>query len=141
LPSELDRRFDAVHAAVTGPGGRIQFGRDEEGRAIVTNLPPTLPFLFDAFCALHAETVAVIADGERLKFSDLNAHATRAAKALVGGWGIRKGDRVAIAMRNAPGWIVAYMAVLKAGGIATLINAGGRRTSLPMRCSWPSRSW
>ena len=122
MPSELDRRFDAVHAALTGPGGRIQFGRDEAGRAIVTNLPPTLPFLFDAFCALHAETVAVIADGERLKFSDLNAHATRAAKALVGGWGIGKGDRVAIAMRNAPGWIVAYMAVLKAGGLATLIN-------------------
>ena len=25
-------------------------------------------------------------------------------------------------MRNCPAWIVAYMAVLKAGGIATLIN-------------------
>jgi acyl-CoA synthetase (AMP-forming)/AMP-acid ligase II len=107
---------------VTQPGGRIQIGRDEQGRAIVTNLPPTLPSLFDAFCALHAETVAVVADGERLKFAELNAQATRAAKALVAGWGIRKGDRVGIAMRNAPGWIVAYMAVLKAGGIATLIN-------------------
>lgn len=122
MPSELDRRYDAVLAAVTQPGGRIQIGRDEEGRAIVTNLPPTLPTLFDAFCALHADTIAVVADGERLKFPELNLHATRAAKALVDGWGIRKGDRVAIAMRNAPGWIVAYMAVLKAGGIATLIN-------------------
>jgi acyl-CoA synthetase (AMP-forming)/AMP-acid ligase II len=107
---------------VTQPGGRIQIGRDEQGRAIVTNLPPTLPTFFDAFCALHAETMAVVADGERLKFAELNAHATRAAKALVADWGIGKGDRVAIAMRNAPGWIVTYMAVLKAGGIATLIN-------------------
>jgi acyl-CoA synthetase (AMP-forming)/AMP-acid ligase II len=122
LPSELDRRFDAVLAAVTEPGGRIQIGRDEQGRAIVTNLPPTLPSLFDAFCALYADTIAVIAEGERLTFSELNAHATRAAEALAGGWGIGKGDRVAIAMRNAPAWIVAYMAVLKAGGIATLIN-------------------
>jgi acyl-CoA synthetase (AMP-forming)/AMP-acid ligase II len=105
-----------------GPGGRIQMGQDEEGRAIVTNLPGTLPILFDAFCMLHAETIGVIAGGERLKFAELNAHATRAAKALVGGWGIKKGDRVAIAMRNAPAWIVTYMAVLKAGGIATLIN-------------------
>ncbi len=122
MPSELDRRYDAVLAAVTQPGGRIQIGRDEQGRAIVTNLPPTLPTFFDAFCALHAETMAVVADGERLKFAELNAHATRAAKALVADWGIGKGDRVAIAMRNAPGWIVTYMAVLKAGGIATLIN-------------------
>ena len=25
-------------------------------------------------------------------------------------------------MRNCPAWVVAYMAILKAGGIATLIN-------------------
>ena len=122
MPSELDRKYDAVLAAVTGPGGRIQLGKDSEGRTIVTNLPPTLPGLFDAFCMLHGETEGVIADGERLKFRELNEHATRLAKALGSGWGIGKGDRVAIAMRNAPAWIVTYMAVLKAGGIATLLN-------------------
>ncbi|HEX8644350.1 MAG TPA: class I adenylate-forming enzyme family protein [Allosphingosinicella sp.] len=122
MPSELDRKFDAVLAAVIGPGGRIQIGRDEEGRAIVANLPPTLPGLFDAFCALHGATEAVVANGERLTFGQLGEHSTRLAHALVGGCGIAKGDRVAIAMRNCPSWIVCYMAVLKAGGIATLIN-------------------
>ncbi|HEX6375399.1 MAG TPA: class I adenylate-forming enzyme family protein [Allosphingosinicella sp.] len=122
MPSELDRKFDAVLAQVTGPGGRIQLGEDEQGRKIITNLPPTLPGMFDAFCALHAATVAVIADGERLTFGELNAEATRLARALAGGWGVGKGDRVAIAMRNCPAWIVTYMAVLKAGGIATLVN-------------------
>jgi long-chain acyl-CoA synthetase len=122
MPSELDRLYDAVQAHVTEPGGRIQIGHDSEGRAIVTNLPPTLPMLFDAFCALHGATDAVIADDERIKFADLNAAATRLARALVADWGVAKGDRVAIAMRNCPAWIVSYMAVLKAGGIATLIN-------------------
>jgi acyl-CoA synthetase (AMP-forming)/AMP-acid ligase II len=122
LPSELDRKFDAILAAVTGPGGRIQIGEDGEGRAIVTNLPPTLPMLFDAFCALHANTVAVISGSERFTFAELNAHATRLARVLVGGWGIAKGERVAIAMRNAPAWIVCYMAAVKAGAIATLVN-------------------
>ncbi|HET9427402.1 MAG TPA: class I adenylate-forming enzyme family protein [Allosphingosinicella sp.] len=122
MPSELDRRYDAVLAAVTGEGGRIQIGRDEEGRAIVTNLPPTLPLLFDAFCALNGATEAVVAEGERLTFAQLNEQATRLARILAGSWGIGKGDRVAIAMRNCPSWIVSYMAVLKAGGIATLIN-------------------
>ncbi|HEX8654072.1 MAG TPA: class I adenylate-forming enzyme family protein, partial [Allosphingosinicella sp.] len=121
MPSELDRKFDAVLAAVTGPGGRIQIGADDQGRAIVTNFPATLPSLFDAFCALHGPTLAVIAGEERLTFAELNEEATRLARALVAR-GVAKGDRVAIAMRNCPAWIVCYMAALKAGAIATLIN-------------------
>src|SRR5687768_13590897 len=122
MPSALDRKYDAVLEKVIGEGGRIQIGRDEAGRAIVTNLPATLPGLFDAFCALHAGTDAVIAGDERLTFGDLNARATLLARRLAGSWNVAKGDRVAIAMRNCPSWIVTYMAVLKAGGIATLIN-------------------
>ncbi|HWT13633.1 MAG TPA: class I adenylate-forming enzyme family protein, partial [Allosphingosinicella sp.] len=80
------------------------------------------PGLFDAFCALHGATEAVVAGDERLTFGDLNARATRLARLLAGSWNVAKGDRVAIAMRNCPAWIVAYMAVLKAGAIATLIN-------------------
>jgi long-chain acyl-CoA synthetase len=122
MPSELDRKFDAVLAAVTGPGGRIQIGMDGQGRAIVANFPPTLPGLFDAFCALHADKEAVVAGEERLTFVQLNAAATALAGVLAGGWGIGKGDRVAIAMRNCPSWIACYMAVVKAGGIAVLVN-------------------
>jgi acyl-CoA synthetase (AMP-forming)/AMP-acid ligase II len=122
MASELDRKVDAALAAITGPGGRIGIGRDGEGRAIVTNLPPTLPSMFDAFCMLHGATEGVVANGERLTFARLNEEATRLARALAGGWGVRKGDRVAIAMRNCPSWIVCYMAVLKAGAIATLVN-------------------
>ncbi len=33
-----------------------------------------------------------------------------------------KGDRVGIAMRNCPAWVVSYMAIAKAGGVATLLN-------------------
>src|SRR5947209_19007795 len=120
MPSALDRQYDAELANVTGPGGPVQLGRDAEGRVIVANFPPTLPAMFDVFCALNGPAEGVVADGERLTFAALDAQATRAAKALVGGFGIAKGDRVAIAMRNCPAWIVAYMAALKAGAIATL---------------------
>ena len=122
MPSGLDRQYDAELANVTGPGGPVQLGRDAEGRVIVENFPSTLPALFDLFCMLHAATEAVVADGERLTFAELNEQATRVAKALAGGFGIAKGDRVAIAMRNCPAWIVTYMGVLKAGAVATLVN-------------------
>jgi len=122
MPSALDRKYDAVLAEVTGETGRVRIGRDAEGRAIVANFPATLPGLFDAFCMLNGEVEAVIAGEERLTFARLNEAATRLARVLAGSWNVAKGDRVAIAMRNCPAWIVAYMAVLKAGGIATLIN-------------------
>jgi long-chain acyl-CoA synthetase len=122
MPSELDRKFDAMLAEATGPGGRIQIGRDEQGRAIVSNFPATLPSLFDIFCSLNANAEGVVAEDERLTFADLNVYANGVAGALISGFGIGKGDRVAIAMRNCPSWIVCYMAILKAGGVAVLLN-------------------
>lgn len=121
MQSELDRRFDEELARVIGPGGRLVIDEDELGRAIVTNFPATLPGLFKAFSSLNGTNEAVVAGDERLTFADLDRVSDRLALALVSR-GIAKGDRVAIAMRNCPTWIVSYMAVLKAGGIATLIN-------------------
>lgn len=121
MPSELDRRYDEMLAKVTGPGGRLVIGRDEQGRAIVDNFPATVPALFRTFCALNAANEAVVAGQERLTFADLDRISERLAHGLAAR-GVRKGDRVAIAMPNCPAWILCYMAILKAGGIATLLN-------------------
>jgi acyl-CoA synthetase (AMP-forming)/AMP-acid ligase II len=121
MPNELDREFDEILAAITGPGGRLVLARDEQDRPIVTNFPATLPEFFHTFCALNAEAEAVVAGDERLTFADLDRISERMAHGLVAS-GVEKGDRVAIAMRNCPSWIVSYMAILKAGGIATLLN-------------------
>jgi acyl-CoA synthetase (AMP-forming)/AMP-acid ligase II len=121
MPNELDRRFDEELARVVGPGGRLVIGKDELGRSIVTNFPATLPEFFKAFCALNAANEAVVCGDERLTFADLDRVSDRLAPALVAR-GVVKGDRVGIAMRNCPAWIVGYMAIIKAGGIATLLN-------------------
>jgi long-chain acyl-CoA synthetase len=121
MPNELDRRFDEELARVTGPGGRLVIGKDELGRAIVTNFPATLPPFFKAFCALNATNEAVVAGDERLTFADLDRISDRLAHGIIAR-GIAKGERVGIAMRNCPAWIVSYMAVIKAGGVATLLN-------------------
>jgi acyl-CoA synthetase (AMP-forming)/AMP-acid ligase II len=121
MPNELDRQFDRILAEVTGPGGRLAVGADEHGRAIVTNFPATLPEFFHAFCALNADREAVVAGDERLSFADLDRISEKVAFGLAAR-GIAKGDRVGIAMRNCASWIVSYMGILKAGGVATLLN-------------------
>ena len=121
MPSELDRRFDDMLARVIGPGGRLIIEEDELGRAIVTNFPATLPSLFRTFCALNGDSEAIVAGEERLSFADLDRWSEQLAKALASR-GIAKGDRVGIAMRNCPSWVVSYMAILKAGAVATLLN-------------------
>src|SRR3954452_7316733 len=121
MPNELDRRFDEELARVVGPGGRLIIGKDELGRGIVTNFPATLPAFFKTFAALNAANEAVVAGDERLSYADLDRISDRLAHALASR-GIGKADRVGIAMRNCPAWIVTYMAAIKAGAIATLLN-------------------
>ena len=121
MPSELDLKYDRMLAGVIGPGGRLIIGEDDQGRAIVTNFPATLPTFFRTFCALNAQTEAIVAGEERLSFADLDRWSEQLAHALVS-QGVGKGDRVGIAMRNCPVWVVSYMAIAKAGGIAVLLN-------------------
>lgn len=121
MPSELDRRYDEMLARVIGPGGRLVIERDAAGRAIVGNFPATLPGLCRTFCSLYADREALVAGSERLNFPEIDAISERLARALASR-GVTKGDRIGIAMRNCPSWIISYMAVLKAGGIATLLN-------------------
>ncbi|HMI39610.1 MAG TPA: class I adenylate-forming enzyme family protein [Sphingomicrobium sp.] len=121
MRTTLDRRFDDMLAKVIGPGGRLVIEQDPQGRAIVANFPATLPDFFRTFCALNAGVEAIVAGSERLTFGDLEHWSNLLAPVLVR-MGINKGDRVGIAMRNCPAWVVTYMAALKAGAIATLLN-------------------
>ena len=129
MPSELDRKFDETLAEITAPGGRLVIEQDEIGRAYVANFPGTLPLFFKTFCALNGAVEAVVAGEERLTFADLDQVSDRLAHALASR-GIAKGDRIGIAMRNCPSWIVGYMAILKAGGIAVLLNGWWERDEL-----------
>ena len=105
MGSELDHRFDEILAELTAPGGRLAIGTDEHGRSIVTNFPATLPAFFATFCALNADAEAMVAGDERLTFAELERISNLLAHSLVGR-GIAKGDRVGIAMRNCPSWVV-----------------------------------
>jgi len=69
----------------------------------------------------HANHIAVIADGESAEstfhtYSELQQHANRLSQVL-SGWGLARGERVAIVMPQRFETAVAYMGVLQAGGV------------------------
>ena len=125
MASELDRKMEAGLARLTAPGAPLALTTIERNGVtlpMVATAPPALPQYFAHFCAQHADAVFLVAGDERLTFAQVHAEARRVAAALVDGFGVRRGDRVGIAMRNSPSWIVLYMGVLIAGGVATLLN-------------------
>ncbi len=125
MRTELDNALDDVVARLTAPGAMLEtvpFERFGRQLPMLKNVPPTLPVLFEMFCAQHGDK-AFLVDGEiRLTFAETYAAARAVAGALVAGHGVQKGDRIGIAARNSTNWIVAYMAVLMAGGCACLLN-------------------
>jgi acyl-CoA synthetase (AMP-forming)/AMP-acid ligase II len=125
MPSQLDEEIANVLERLTGPGGPFELGTFERfGRAlpVIATAPASLPEMFARFCAEHGEAEFLIDGQTRLSFAETHALAVRLAAGLVARHGLATGDRVGIAARNSANWIVAYMAVLIAGGCATLLN-------------------
>lgn len=125
MRTELDNALDEVVARLTTPGAMLEtvpFERYGRQLPMLKNAPPTLPVMFEMFCAQHGDAEFLV-DGEiRMTFAQTYAAARTVAGALVAGHGVQKGDRIGIAARNSTNWIVAYMAVLMAGGCVCLLN-------------------
>lgn len=69
----------------------------------------------------HTERIALIHDGSRLTYQDLN----RAVNALAGylqSLGIGKDDKVALLLPNIPEFVIAYLAAQKLGAVAVTLN-------------------
>jgi acyl-CoA synthetase (AMP-forming)/AMP-acid ligase II len=125
MPSALDLRLDAAYNLITGPGGPIEVGTIERfGRDLpfIANAPSNIVDYAAYFCAQHGDAIFLVEGHERLSFKQVYAAARKVAAGLVEGYGVQRGDRVGIAMRNANAWCVAYLGTLMAGGCATLLN-------------------
>ncbi len=126
MPSELDLRIDRAIANLSAEGGPLPLTSHTLSCGVTVPMiaaaPPTLIGYFAHFCAQHGDADFLVDGEEKLSFATVHAEALKVAHVLVGGFGVQTGDRVGIAMRNAPSWIVLYMGILMAGGVATLLN-------------------
>ncbi|HWG80794.1 MAG TPA: class I adenylate-forming enzyme family protein [Stellaceae bacterium] len=115
---------DAV-AALTAPGAPFEMEeRDVGGLAtrVWKNAPPSLRAVLEASRA-HGDLPFLVYEDERLTYTEHYRRCAALAHALRGRYGIAKGDRVAIAMRNFPEWSVAFWAAAAVGAIVVPLNA------------------
>jgi long-chain acyl-CoA synthetase len=76
------------------------------------------------FTPMHADPATfIVYEDEEWSFAKVADAADALGSALVQRYGVRPGDRVALAMRNLPEWIVSYIAILSIGAIAVPLNA------------------
>jgi long-chain acyl-CoA synthetase len=73
--------------------------------------------------ALHGDKDFLVYEDERISFAEHFHIAAGLAHTLIDRFGIRPGDRVAIAMRNLPEWVMAFWASIAAGAVVVPLNA------------------
>jgi len=86
------------------------------------NAPPSLRAVLDMSLS-HGEATFLVYEDERTTFAEHYRIACTLARRLRDEFGIAPGDRVAIAMRNLPEWIMAFWAITLTGAIVVPLNA------------------
>jgi amino acid adenylation domain-containing protein len=82
-----------------------------------------VPELFEAQAARTPEAIAVVCEGQRLTYGELNTKANRLAHHLRA-LGVRPDDRVAICVERSLEMVVGLLAILKAGGAYVPLDPG-----------------
>ncbi|RYY27708.1 MAG: long-chain fatty acid--CoA ligase [Sphingomonadales bacterium] len=110
---------------LTAPGAPFEMAECEAlGRRVrsYVRMPADLRAVFDASRAFGDRDLLVFGD-ERLSFEAHWRAANAFGRALIERFGVGKGDRVAIAMRNYPEWSICAWGALAVGAVAVPLNA------------------
>ncbi len=118
--AELKNVFDTL----TAPGQMFELGEVEvAGQTLKAwkNTPNSLRDVW-ALSAGHADKDYLVYQDERWTYAEAQDQVARIAKWLTDN-GVGQHDRVAIAMRNYPEWMLSYWAVTAIGAVAVGMNA------------------
>lgn len=72
---------------------------------------------------LHGDKTYVVYEDERYSYNEIAAQVRALADVLHNTYGVGRGDRVALAMRNYPEWVVGYWATVSLGAAVVGMNA------------------
>ena len=113
-----------AHSKLTGPGSPFEI-EEKVIRGVTTrtwkNAPPTLRDVF-LNGQRFKEREFLVYEGDRATYDSFGRATVTLAHRLIAD-GVKKGDRVAVIMRNLPEWPVAFWAGQLVGAIVTPLNA------------------
>ncbi|TDL21288.1 long-chain-fatty-acid-CoA ligase [Rickenella mellea] len=115
-----------VDAILTGPGMLLETERaiiDGRVLRVYKNQPPNVRKFWLGSVMQFKDKDYVVFESERYTYQQIHERASRFASLLYTDYGVRKGDRVAIAMRNYPEFITTFWGIHLIGAIPTFINA------------------
>jgi acyl-CoA synthetase (AMP-forming)/AMP-acid ligase II len=108
------------------PGGKFQLKtQDVRGAPVRTfkNLPATLRDVYEPLFEKSKDKVWVVYEDERYTYGEVRSIYEAVGRELVHGLGIQKGDKVGIAMRNFPEFLVSFIAIQNCGAVAVPLNS------------------
>lgn len=118
-------QYAATVAALTADGQPFAL-EDVSINGIDFQTYVTMPANLGAYCALmqnHGDRDFVVYREQRYSFTETWARSAALGAALQQRFGVAPGDRVAIASRNNPEWMMAFIAIVSIGAVAVPMNA------------------
>lgn len=123
---------DSYLAKLMSLGGPFEVGNIEAaGRQlrVFKNAPQNLPQIFNR-ARSHGGSDFIVHNEQRLTFDEYFLRSDRLTAWLQSGGNIGPGEHVAICMQNSADWMIAFVAIINAGGVAVLINSRGAPEAL-----------
>ena len=120
--------IDPITASLMAPGAEYEAVEAKvDGRSIRTfkNAPDNLPGIFDG-SREFGEAEFVVSGDTRLSYNEFFKRADALSGWLIESAKINPGQSVAICMQNSPEWLIAFVAIVNAGGVAVLVNSRGK---------------
>lgn len=120
--------FGAAVEALTAKGQFFEVENREVNSvmySVYKNIPESMREFFE-WCTEkpeRADSTFLVSSEKRYSFSETMTAAAQFGSALVENFGVVKGDRIAIAMRNNPEWIFAYIGAISIGAVVVPMNA------------------
>lgn len=117
--------IEATIAGLTSEAGPFPIQEKMIGgvnRQVFGGLPDNLRDYYVSVSG-YADKDCLVDGDRRYSFSDVLQQSARLSHVLSDRYGVKKGDRVAIAMRNAPEWCISFMAITALGAVAVPMNS------------------
>ena len=118
------QEYKDAWAALIAPGADFEVTTTNVRGVDIRTYANAAPNLRDAWAATiaYADREYLVYEDERLTYAEAHARVNALGHWLIN-HGVQPGDRVAIAMRNYPEWMLSYWAILSVGATVVGMNA------------------